>query len=80
VKDRIVLSVITISYNSAGDGLERTIASIVEQKDNNPLIEYLVIDGGSTDDSHEIYSRYRSRIDFFTSERDKGISDAFNRA
>ncbi|MBD8192849.1 glycosyltransferase [Pseudomonas fluorescens] len=79
MKDQVVLSIITISYNSAGDGLERTIASIVEQKDNSPLIEYIVIDGGSTDDSHEIYSRYRSRIDFFTSERDKGISDAFNK-
>lgn len=79
MKDKIVLSIVTISYNSAADGLEKTISSIVDQKKDNSQIEYVVIDGGSTDDSHNIYDAFRPQFDFFVSERDKGISDAFNK-
>lgn len=77
--DEVVLSIVTISYNSSGDGLEKTISTIVDQKLDNPLIEYIVIDGGSTDDSFGVYEKFRSSIDFFVSERDQGISDAFNK-
>lgn len=79
MKDQIILSVVTISYNSAEDGLEKTISKIVGQKKDNMLIEYIVIDGGSTDNSHNIYEKFRSEINYFVSEKDKGISDAFNK-
>lgn len=70
------LSVITIAYNAA-EYIEATIRSVLEQ--TYAHVEYIVIDGGSGDETAEIISRYDARIDYWVSERDKGISDAFNK-
>jgi glycosyltransferase involved in cell wall biosynthesis len=71
------LSIITIAYNAYNEGLEQTIKSVIEQKNEN--IEYILIDGGSNDDSYRIYEKYNNHFDYFLSESDKGISDAFNK-
>jgi glycosyltransferase involved in cell wall biosynthesis len=69
------ISVITINFNGARE-LERTCRSIIDQV--MPL-EWIVIDGASTDGSQDIISRYIRPGDRFVSEPDGGISDAFNK-
>ncbi len=71
------LSIITIVYNER-EHLEGTIKSVLDQA-NNSSIEYIVIDGGSTDGTIEIIKKYEDHIDYWVSEPDKGISDAFNK-
>ena len=73
----IRLTVITTSYNSEKT-IEDTIISVLSQ--NYPDIEYLIIDGGSTDDTIEIVKKYLpdQRITF-VSERDDGLWDAMNK-
>ena len=63
-------------FNRA-DSLEETIKSVLSQKYNN--VEYIVIDGGSTDDTVEILKRYNDSIAHWISEPDKGIYDAMNK-
>ena len=70
------ISIITVSYNSAAT-IENTIKSVISQDYANK--EYIIIDGKSTDGTQNIVERYSSGIDIFISERDKGISDAFNK-
>lgn len=70
------ISVITITYNSEKT-LEETIKSVAAQKYEN--IEYLIIDGGSTDRTLEIIKQYPNVVTSWISEPDKGISDAFNK-
>ncbi len=70
------LSVITINYNDA-DGLEKTIKSVVSQTVTD--VEFIIIDGGSTDKSIDVIKKYPDRIDFWSSEKDKGIYDAQNK-
>ncbi|RYG17078.1 MAG: glycosyltransferase, partial [Chitinophagaceae bacterium] len=70
------LSVITIVYNNAV-AIERTMLSVLNQTYNN--IEYIVIDGASTDGTKEIVQRYESRLTQFISAPDKGIYDAMNK-
>lgn len=70
------ISIITISYNNEID-IEDTIKSVVNQEYQNK--EYLVIDGGSTDGTVDLVKHYRKEIDYFISEPDRGISDAFNK-
>lgn len=70
------ITVVTISYNSR-ETIERTIQSVVSQDYDNK--EYIIIDGASSDGSIDIISKYRSQIDYFISEKDEGISDAFNK-
>lgn len=72
----IRLSIITVCFNS-GDTIERTIRSVLSQK--NEEIEYIIIDGKSTDNTLEIIYKYKQDIDYFISEKDNGISDAFNK-
>lgn len=74
---RPLISVITVTLNAAAT-LERTIRSVIEQSFDN--IEYLIVDGGSTDATLEILSRYDARIDYWISEPDRGIYDAMNKA
>lgn len=70
------ISIITITYNSEKT-LEKTIQSVVNQGYSN--LEYLIIDGGSTDHTLDIVEKYKGKISFVISEPDKGISDAFNK-
>ncbi|HEY0895121.1 MAG TPA: glycosyltransferase family 2 protein [Sphingobacteriaceae bacterium] len=70
------LSVITIVYNNARD-IERTMLSVLNQTYAN--IEYIIIDGASTDGTLEIIRRYEDRIAVLVSEKDKGIYDAMNK-
>lgn len=69
------ISVVTPSFNQA-DFLEATIRSVVLQ--NYPDLEYVVMDGGSTDGSVEIIKRYESWIDRWVSQPDQGQSHALN--
>lgn len=70
------LSIITINYNNR-DGLRKTIESVVNQTWQE--FEYIIIDGGSTDDSVDVIKEYADRIDYWVSEPDKGIYDAMNK-
>lgn len=70
------ISIITVCYNSEAH-IEEAILSVINQSYENK--EYLVIDGGSTDGTLSIIEKYRDKIDYFVSEPDKGISDAFNK-
>lgn len=71
-----VISVITVVYNGLSL-IEKTIRSIVSQ--TYPNIEYIVIDGGSTDGTVEILKLYEDRISYWISEPDRGIYDAMNK-
>jgi len=70
------LSVITVVFNNVRD-IERTVLSVVNQIYSN--IEYIVIDGLSTDGTLELLNKYRSQISILKSEKDKGIYDAMNK-
>lgn len=70
------ISVITPSFNQ-GQFLEECINSVIGQK--YPYLEYIIIDGGSTDGSVEIIKRYDSEISYWVSEKDNGQSDAINK-
>jgi glycosyltransferase involved in cell wall biosynthesis len=70
------ISIVTITYNSAAT-LEETVRSVVMQ--DYPSLEYVIIDGGSTDGTLDIVRKYQDRIQTVISEPDKGISDAFNK-
>jgi glycosyltransferase involved in cell wall biosynthesis len=72
----IELSIITINYNNAL-GLKKTIESIVNQKEYT--FEYIVVDGGSSDESIEVIERYQSKINHWVSEKDDGIYNAMNK-
>lgn len=70
------ISIITVSYNAV-QTIERTILSVLNQ--NYPNIEYIIIDGGSTDGTVEIIKKYAEKLSYWVSEPDKGIYDAMNK-
>ena len=70
------ISIITASYNSVRT-IEQTIASVLCQ--TYPDIEYIIIDGGSTDGTVEVIEKYADRIAYWVSEPDRGIYHAFNK-
>ena len=69
-------SVITVTYN-AGAVIEDTIQSVITQTYKN--IEYIIVDGASTDKTMSIVNRYRYRIHTVVSEPDRGLYDAMNK-
>lgn len=70
------ISVITPSFNQ-GQFLEETLLSVINQKYSN--LEYIVIDGGSTDNSVEIIKKYEQHLANWVSEKDSGQSEAINK-
>jgi len=76
VIDSFLVSIITIVFNGA-DYIEDTIKSVISQ--DYPFIEYIIVDGGSTDGTVEIIKKYRDKIAKWVSEPDNGISDAMNK-
>jgi glycosyltransferase involved in cell wall biosynthesis len=70
------ISIVTPSFNQA-EFLEATIQSVLSQ--NYPKLEYIIIDGGSTDGTLDIIQKYKDSISYFVSEPDKGIYDAMNK-
>lgn len=72
-----MISIITVSYN-ASSCIEKTIQSVINQSYEN--IEYIIVDGGSTDGTLDIVNKYKDKIDIFVSERDNGLYDAMNKA
>lgn len=75
-KNKPLISIITVVFNGA-KYLEETIHSVLNQTYDN--VEYIVIDGGSIDGTIDIIKRYENRIDYWVSEKDKGIYDAMNK-
>jgi glycosyltransferase involved in cell wall biosynthesis len=70
------ITIITPSFNQ-GEYIEETIKSVLNQ--NYPNLQYIVIDGGSTDNTIEVIKKYESQISFWVSEKDNGQSNAINK-
>lgn len=71
-----MISVVTIVLNGE-DHLEKTIQSVIAQLDDRA--EYIIIDGGSKDSTVEIIQKYKQHLEYWVSEPDLGVSDAFNK-
>jgi len=71
-----LVSIVTVVFNGVNT-IERTIESVIGQSYKN--IEYIVIDGGSTDGTLAIIDRYKASIATLVTEKDKGIADAMNK-
>jgi len=72
----MLLSIITINYNNR-DGLQKTINSVVRQTFKD--FEWIIVDGGSTDGSHELIAQNADLFSYWVSEPDKGIYNAMNK-
>ena len=71
-----LVTIVTPSYNQ-GLFIEETICSVLSQ--TYPHIEYIVVDGDSTDDTHQVLDRYAGQIDRLIVEPDEGQADAINK-
>jgi glycosyltransferase involved in cell wall biosynthesis len=76
IDEKPIVSIITVVYNSK-DLIEKTIQNILSQTYKN--IEYIIIDGASTDGTLDIVKKYNSAISYWISEKDKGLYDAMNK-
>jgi len=76
VKEEPLITIITSVLNGE-KYLEETILSVINQRYKN--IEYIIVDGGSTDGTIDIIKKYENSIDFWCSEKDRGIYYGFNR-
>lgn len=74
----VQLSIITVNYNNV-EGLRNTIDSVVQNKLQCNVFEYIVIDGGSSDGSLEAIREKKQFIDYWISEKDEGIYNAMNK-
>lgn len=72
----IKVSIITVVYNAA-DTIEQTIKSVIRQKTEN--VEYILLDGMSTDGTYEIIRKYKDDVDIIVHEKDNGLYDALNK-
>lgn len=72
----VKISVVTVCFNSVST-LERTMLSVLNQ--TYPNIEYIIIDGGSTDGTVDIIKKYVDKLAYWVSEPDKGVYDAMNK-
>ena len=70
------ITVVTPNYNQ-GAYIEETINSVLNQ--NYPNLEYIIMDGGSTDGSLEIIKKYENELTYWVSEKDAGMYDALNK-
>jgi len=74
--DKYRISIVTVVYNGV-ESIENTILSVINQTYDN--IEYIIIDGGSTDGTQDVIKKYGEKISYWVSEPDKGIYDAMNK-
>lgn len=70
------ISIVTPSYNQ-GEYIEQTIRSVLLQ--NYPNLEYIIIDGGSSDNTKSVIAKYEKWLNYYISEKDKGQSEAINK-
>ena len=71
-----LISIVTVCFNAVNN-IEETILSVISQSYEN--IEYIIIDGGSTDGTVDIIKKYESKIHYWISEPDQGVYDAMNK-
>ena len=76
LNDQLFISIVTVVYNGE-KFLEKTIQSVINQTYKN--IEYIIIDGNSTDTTIDIIKKYENQISYWVSEPDSGIYDAMNK-
>ena len=74
--DKPLITVVTVVFNGEAY-IEETILSVINQNYEN--IEYIIIDGGSSDRTINIIRKYENAIDYWVSEEDKGVFDAMNK-
>lgn len=74
--NRPLITVITVVFNDVSS-IEETVLSVLNQ--SYQYIEYIIIDGSSTDGTYELLTKYNNRIDYLVSEKDNGVYDAMNK-
>lgn len=76
MNENILITIVTPSYNQ-GQFIEETILSVLNQTYKN--IQYIIVDGGSTDQTMDVVNKYKDQIDIIIHEKDKGQTDAINK-